>query len=61
MAQQNEQTQVHQKAIEDSELKLKAVFDSSTDIHVLVNRDMEVIAYNRPAHNYISSIYNHDH
>jgi PAS domain S-box-containing protein len=60
LAQKNEQTILHQKAIEDSELKLKAVFDSSTDIHVLVNRDMEVMAFNRPAHIYIASIYNHD-
>jgi len=60
LAQQNEQTLLHKKAIEESEIKLKAVFDSSTDIHVLVNRNMEVLAFNRPAHLYISSIYNHD-
>lgn len=60
LAQQNEETLYHKKAIEESELKLKAVFDSSTDIHVLVNKNLEVMAFNRPACMYISSIYNHN-
>jgi PAS domain S-box-containing protein len=43
--------------IADSELKLKAVFDSSSDIHMLVDKRFEIITYNKAAANYFQSIY----
>jgi len=49
LAQQNEQHEQNKKVIEASEIKLKAAFDSSTDVHVLVGRNMEVLAFNKSA------------
>jgi PAS domain-containing protein len=60
LAQQNEQQEQHKKAIEASEIKLKAAFDSSTDVHVLVGRNLEVLAFNKPASYYIRSIYQYE-
>jgi PAS domain-containing protein len=54
---QNLNTQHQKKIIEDSEIKLKAIFDSSKDIHLLVGRQMEVLAYNKAAYNYIKNSY----
>jgi len=60
MAQQNEQQEYNKKAIEDSEIKLKAAFDSSSDVHVLVGKNLEVLAFNKPASFYIRSIYQYE-
>lgn len=60
MEQQYQEHRQHKKNIEDSEIKLRAAFDSSTDIHVLVGRDLEVLAFNRPGADYIYSIYKHN-
>jgi hypothetical protein len=58
LMEQNLSTQQQKKVIEDSEIKLKAVFDSSRDIHLLVGRYMEVLAFNKAAYNYIYTTYN---
>jgi hypothetical protein len=60
LAQQNEQQEQNKKAIENSEIKLKAAFDSSTDVHVLVGKNMEVLAFNKSASYYIRSIYQYE-
>ncbi|MVN91546.1 GAF domain-containing protein [Mucilaginibacter aquatilis] len=52
--------QQHNKAFEDSELKLKAIFDSTKDIHILIGRKMEVLAFNKAAYNYIKNKYEKD-
>jgi PAS domain-containing protein len=58
MLEQNLNTQHQKKIIEDSEIKLKAVFDSSRDIHLLIGRHMEILAFNKAAYNYIKASYN---
>lgn len=60
LADKNEENKQNKKGLEDSEIKLKAVFDSSTDIHILVNRNLEITAFNSPAADYIFNIYQHD-
>lgn len=60
LAQQHEQQEQHKKAIEASEIKLKAAFDSSTDVHVLVGRNLEVLAFNKSASYYIRGIYQYE-
>lgn len=45
----NYETEEQKKRIEESELKLQAIFDSSKDTHVLVNRKLEVLAFNKAA------------
>ena len=57
MMEQNLSTQHQKKIIEDSELKLKAVFDSSRDIHLLIGRHMEILAFNKSAFNYVKASY----
>jgi PAS domain S-box-containing protein len=57
LAEQNEQSHKHKQAIETSQLKLRAFFDSTTDIHILLNKDMEIMAYNKSAARYIYNIY----
>jgi PAS domain S-box-containing protein len=46
-------------AIRESELRLKAVFDSSNDSQVLVDKNFEVLAFNRAAADDIRSVYRH--
>jgi PAS domain S-box-containing protein len=58
LMEQNLNMQHQQKVIEDSEMKLKAVFDSSKDIHILIGRQLEVLAFNKAALNYIKANYN---
>ncbi|WP_345951911.1 GAF domain-containing protein [Mucilaginibacter sp. PAMB04274] len=57
LMEQNQSTQLQKKRIEDSEIKLKAVFDSQKDIHILIGRNMEVLAYNKAAYKYIKANY----
>ena len=59
LAIQNEEHKQHKKVLEESEIKLRAVFDSSSDLHILVGHDLEVIAFNKPASDYIHNIYQH--
>jgi PAS domain S-box-containing protein len=59
MATQNEADRHHKKVLEDSEIKLRAVFESSTDVHILVGKDMEILAFNKLASLYIYGIYQH--
>lgn len=60
LAQQNELQEQNRKTIEVSEIKLKAAFDSSTDVHVLVGKNLEVLAFNQAASHYIRSIYQYE-
>jgi len=59
LAEQNKRQQEQSKAISESELKLKAMFDSSSDTHILIGRDCEVLAYNKSAAGFIRAIYKH--
>jgi PAS domain S-box-containing protein len=43
------ETERQKELIEQSELKLQAIFDSSIDTHVLVNKNLEVLAFNKAA------------
>jgi len=57
LMEQSMNTHKQNRVIEDSEIKLKAVFDSSKDIHMLIGRKMEILAFNRTAFNYVKSHY----
>ena len=59
LARQNEEHRNNKKTLEDSEIKLRAAFESSADVHILVGRDMEILAYNKLASFYIYNIYQH--
>ncbi len=52
-----QKTQQQKISIEKSELKLKAIFDSSKDTHILVGADMEILAFNKAAVNFIANTY----
>jgi len=54
---QNLTTQHQKDLIEDSEHKLKAVFDSSSDLQLLIGRQMEVLAFNKTAYQYVKEGY----
>lgn len=57
LAKQHAKEQEHATAIGESELKLKAIFDSSNDTHILIGRNFEVLAFNRSAAAFIKSCY----
>ncbi len=57
LIEQNISTQEQKSLAEQSELKLKAVFDSSKDIHFLIGSQMEVMAFNKAAANYVYTYY----
>jgi len=57
LAKQNEEQKQQKKVIEDSEIKLRAVFNSSADLHILIGKDLEILAFNKPAATYIYNIY----
>jgi PAS domain S-box-containing protein len=59
MAEQNKKEQAQSIAIGESELKLKAIFDSSNDTHILVDKNYEVMAYNKSAATFIRNTYKH--
>ena len=46
-------------AISESELKLKAMFDSTSDTHILVNKNYEIMAFNKSAAAFVRHIYRH--
>lgn len=54
---QNEEHKHHKKTLEDSEIKLKAAFNSSTDVHILLGRELQILAFNKPASSYFYNIY----
>jgi PAS domain S-box-containing protein len=55
---QHEETQSQKLFIEDSEIKLKAIFDSSKDTHILVDKNLQVLAFNKSAAVFASTVYN---
>jgi PAS domain S-box-containing protein len=57
LAQKNEEHKKDKKILEESEIKLNAVFNSTADLHVLVGKDLDILAFNQPAANYIYNIY----
>jgi PAS domain S-box-containing protein len=59
LAQQRTKEQEHATAISESELKLKAIFDSSNDTHILAGRNFEVLAFNRSAAAFVKNAYGH--
>jgi PAS domain S-box-containing protein len=58
LLEQNLNTQHQNKLLEESEVNLKAIFDNSKDLHLLIGRDMQVLAFNKAASNYILAKYN---
>lgn len=56
---QHKKEQQHAAARKESELKLKAIFDSSNDTHILVGRNHEVLAFNKSAAIFTRSHYQH--
>jgi PAS domain S-box-containing protein len=57
LAQQHQKTQQQKTSIEESEIKLKAIFDSSKDTHILVGKNLKVLAFNKSASDFIRSTY----
>jgi len=57
LAEKNEEQKKHKKILEESEIKLNAVFNSTADLHVLVGKDLDILAFNQPASNYLYNIY----
>lgn len=49
LKQRHRETEEQKQIIEDSELKLNAIFNSSRDTHVLVNKNLEILAFNNAA------------
>ncbi|MGY3211319.1 GAF domain-containing protein [Mucilaginibacter sp. HD30] len=45
----NAETDRQKKLIEESEFKLQAIFDSSNDTHILVNKNLQILAFNTAA------------
>jgi PAS domain S-box-containing protein len=58
MEEQHEETKLQKAVIEDSELKLNAIFDSSKDTHMLVDADLKVMAFNRASAVFVRNAYN---
>lgn len=54
----SEENQRQKKIVEDSEIKLKAVFNSSADLHMLIGKNMEILAFNKAASDYVNNILN---
>ena len=57
LADQHQKTKAQKLSIEQSEIKLKAIFDSSKDTHILVGKNLEVLAFNKSASVFASTIY----
>jgi PAS domain S-box-containing protein len=54
---QHQKMQEQKSFIEDSEIKLKAIFDSSKDTHILVGKNLEVLAFNKSASDFVRTTY----
>ena len=50
---QHAETQVQKLVIEESEIKLNALFNSSKDTHILVDRQLNVVAFNKAAAEFV--------
>lgn len=50
----------HSKMVEDSQIKMRAIFDSSSDPHLLMNRSLEVMDFNKAAEKHVHDIYGQD-
>lgn len=51
------ETEKQKAIIAESELKLNAIFDSSKDTHILVDRNLMVIAHNRASAKFVRNAY----
>lgn len=60
LEEQRQREQAQGIVIADSELKLKAIFDSSKDSHILIGKNFEVLAFNKSASSFIHKTYGHD-
>lgn len=58
LEQQHKKVQTQKASITESEMKLKAIFDSSIDTHILVNRQLEIMAFNKSAAALMKTLYN---
>lgn len=58
LEQQHKQSQTQKASIVESEMKLKAIFDSSKDTHILVDRGLEIMAFNKSAAVFFKTMYN---
>jgi PAS domain S-box-containing protein len=58
LEQQHKQSQTQKASITESEMKLKAIFDSSKDTHILVDRSLEIMAFNKSASVFFKTMYN---
>lgn len=57
LQQKHHETEQQKRIIEESEIKLNAMFNSSKDTHILVSRDMEVLAFNKAANSFVRDVY----
>jgi PAS domain-containing protein len=53
LSEQNLETLRQKKLIEESEIKLNAIFNSSKDLHLLIGKQYEVLAYNKATEIYV--------
>lgn len=53
LKQRHQETQEQKRLIEDSEIKLNAIFNSTRDTHVLVNKNLEILAFNSAAAEFV--------
>lgn len=59
MQDQHKVEQVNTRARIESEMKLKAIFDSSTDTHILIDKNFQVTAFNKSAAVFTRTHYQH--
>jgi len=57
LQQKHYETEQQKRIIEESEIKLNAMFNSSKDTHILVSRNMEVLAFNKAANSFVRDVY----
>jgi PAS domain S-box-containing protein len=53
LQQQNAETNQQKQQIEESEIKLKAMFNSSKETHILVDKQLKVVAFNKAASEFV--------
>jgi PAS domain S-box-containing protein len=57
LEQKNKEAEQQSKILEDSQVKMRAIFDSSSEPHLLMNRNLEVMDFNKAAEQYVHDIY----
>lgn len=57
LQQKHTETERQKRIIEESEIKLNAMFNSSKDTHVLVSPDLQVLAFNKAAAVFVREVY----